>query len=381
MEFAGISVYSLASAILFFNVGLLLICFFRRNTAFLTKNSTVSLAVLSLLSLIRIFLPLDLNSAAVLSSEKILPSVIDMMAMPIGGQLTAWRLLLILWAAGFAVVLGRFGCSLWKEIRAMKHYRCIENPRIQKIASECLSGSPSVFVSPDVDVPKATGLRTAYIYLPPLQLTDEEVRLILLHEFQHVKGGDLWIKLLYLFLKAVFWWNPIVHLFYREVEKVLELRCDAAVTASMTEKERVQYVEAILTVIKQASFCRAKNLRYEAALVNLKAKTFIEQRFHVLLDRPVSYSKVRMIRNLGIMMIAFVCSYFVIIQPAYYPPEEDLKGCIRVTRENACIMKDKAGNLELYVDGEPFGRIEEEELEVPPCDGLEVREKKGGEHE
>ena len=115
--------------------------------------------------------------------------------------------------------------------------------------------------------------------------------------------------------------------------------------------------------------------------MNLKAKTFIEQRFHVLLDRPVSYSKVRMIRNLGIMMIAFVCSYFVIIQPAYYPPEEDLKGCIRITRENACIMKDKAGNLELYVDGEPFGRIEEDELEVPPCDGLEVREKKGGEHE
>lgn len=41
MEFAGISVYSLASAILFFNVGLLLICFFSAQYGFLNEKQYI----------------------------------------------------------------------------------------------------------------------------------------------------------------------------------------------------------------------------------------------------------------------------------------------------------------------------------------------------
>lgn len=377
MEISGISVYSLASAIVFFNIGLILIRFFRRNTMFLAKNSMSALAILFFLSLIRVLFPLDLERAIVFPSQTIFPSIIDILGMPIGRQFTVGTALLVTWTVGTVLILGKSWCVFAQEMRQVKKYRLIEDAQIQEIARQCLDDNAVVSVSLDVDVPKVMGLRKAYIYMPPLTLTDEETRFVLQHEFQHVKGGDFLIKLLYLFLKAVFWWNPIVHLFQQEVENLLELRCDAAITRTMTNEERISYLEAILAVAKQVSSRKAVSLIHASTLVNLKAQSFMQQRFEVILNRSASHSKSRMIRNIGIIVIVFLCSYFIIVQPVYEPSVSELENHVEITKANAYIVNDGKGQMELYVDGAPFGFIKKKELDIEPYKGLKIIGKEG----
>ncbi|NBI62891.1 M56 family metallopeptidase [Clostridiales bacterium] len=255
----------------------------------------------------------------------------------------------------------------------MRKFQTTEDARIQKIADSCLPDQVTVLVSSDVAVPMVTGIRRAYVYVPPLALSDGEWRLVLRHEYQHFRGKDIYIKLFYLILEAVFWWNPVVRFFHRELENLLELRCDSAMTKAMTEKERVTYLEAILNVMKQVAWRDVKQLNGAASLVDVKRQGFMRQRFEVILNKA-AVSKGRSIRNVCIIVIVFVCSYFVVVQPGWYPTVEDHGGgeIVEVTKENAYIRVDKNGTYQLYVDGKIFGTVEEKDLDVPPHDELDI---------
>ena len=51
----------------------------------------------------------------------------------------------------------------------------------------------------------------------------------------------------------VFWWNPAVWLMKRDVEQLIELRCDAAATKGMSHAEKIGYLEAIVDVVRGQS--------------------------------------------------------------------------------------------------------------------------------
>ncbi len=367
------SVYSLATAIVFFNVGLVIVRVFRRNTGFLVKNSTVTLLLLALLSLIRAMFPLDLEHAFVLQSETVYASIVDVLHMPLGGKISVGEALLAAWLLGSLAFFCKSAYGLVREFWQVRKFQVTEDARIQEIADRCLPDQVAVFVSPDVAVPMVTGIRKAYVYVPPLTLADEEWQLVLRHEYQHFAGKDIYVKLFYLVLEAVFWWNPVVRFFHQELENLLELRCDSAVTKGMTEKEQVTYLEAILGVMKQVAWRDVRQLNGAASLVDVKRQGFMRQRFEVILNKA-AVSKGRSIRNVCIIVIVFVCSYFVVVQPGWYPTEEDYGGgeIVEVTKENAYIKLDKNGVMELYVDGEIFGTVEENELDTPPYDELNI---------
>lgn len=358
------SVYSLATAIVFFNVGLVIVRMFRRNTGFLVKNSTVTLLLLALLSLIRAIFPLDLEHAFVLQSETVYASIVDVLHMPLGGKISVGGTLLAAWLLGSLAFLCKSAYGLIREFWQVRKFRITEDTRIQEVADSCLPDQVTVLVSPDAAVPMVTGIRRAYVYVPPLTLSDEEWQLVLRHEYQHFAGKDIYVKLFYLILEAVFWWNPVVRFFHRELENLLELRCDSAVTKAMTEKERVTYLEAILSVMKQVAWRDVKQLNGAASLVDVKRQGFMRQRFEVILNKA-AVSKGRSARNICIIVAAFVCSYFIVVQPGWYPTVEDYGGGtpLEVTKENAYIKLDKNGTYQLYVDGEYWFDVKEDELD------------------
>lgn len=367
------SVYSLATAIVFFNVGLVIVRVFRRNTGFLVKNSTVTLLLLALLSLIRAIFPLDLEHAFVLQSETVYASIVDVLHMPLGGKISVGGTLLAAWLLGSLAFLCKSAYGLIREFWQVRKFQTTEDARIQEIADSCLPDQVTVLVSPDAAVPMVTGIRRAYVYVPPLTLSDEEWRLVLCHEYQHFAGKDIYVKLFYLILEAVFWWNPVVRFFHRELENLLELRCDSAVTKAMTEKERVTYLETILSVMKQVAWRDVKQLNGAASLVDVKRQGFMRQRFEVILNKA-AVSKGRSARNICIIVVAFVCSYFIVVQPGWYPTVEDYGGGtpLEVTKENAYIKLDKNGTYQLYVDGEYWFDVKEDELDTLSRDKLDI---------
>lgn len=307
----SISVYSLASAILFFSTGLMLIKLLRCRTAFLVRTHISVLWAVFLLSLLRLLLPLNTKDLIVLQSEKMLPFVLARIDFVHG--FTVGTIICGIWAFGFLLSAGWALRKLRCEMRQMNGYRPMEHTELQKRAERLLRGQAEVVVTRDVDVPKVIGIKRVRIYLPPLQLTDAELQCVVLHELQHVKGKDLYFKLFYLLLKALLWWNPVIYFFHKELENLLELRCDAAMIRNMSEKGKITYLESILKVMKQVTSLHPATSA--ATLVNIKSKSFVQQRFEVILHQKKTCKKRQSVRFLCITAILFLCSYCVMVKP------------------------------------------------------------------
>lgn len=93
------------------------------------------------------------------------------------------------------------------------------------------SGRVRIRLSDRTLVPFSTrGLRNYYVVLPSAMLSRSgELKVSLLHEFQHIRQGDLEWEIILEALKPVFFLNPAFHAWKREVERLRELNCDSMV--------------------------------------------------------------------------------------------------------------------------------------------------------
>ncbi|QSX40623.1 M56 family metallopeptidase [Shewanella cyperi] len=92
------------------------------------------------------------------------------------------------------------------------------------------------FLSPTVVLP------SGFMHKTP----NEEKNLILAHELGHWQRGDLHLNLLAISLVCLCWFNPLCLLAYRSFRQDQELACDAAVTAGLTQAERIAYGRALI---------------------------------------------------------------------------------------------------------------------------------------
>lgn len=122
--------------------------------------------------------------------------------------------------AGFLACLGRCG---------------IASLRLRRIIADSYPwrrfGRVQLRLSDQALVPfSARGLRRRYIVMPAnMLLRPQDMRIALAHEFQHLRQRDVeWEIGLELF-KSLFFWNPVVHYWKRQIEQLRELSCDQKV--------------------------------------------------------------------------------------------------------------------------------------------------------
>ena len=80
---------------------------------------------------------------------------------------------------------------------------------------------------------------TAFIYgffkiklVIPKGISLDDLDAVLVHELMHYKYGDLLINWLLVILKAIYWFNPIVWIVFKQIRKDCELSCDERVIES-----------------------------------------------------------------------------------------------------------------------------------------------------
>ena len=105
--------------------------------------------------------------------------------------------------------------------------------------------------------PAVCGIAWPTILLPPRvrdALPDDALRLVLLHEFAHVRRGDALVAALVGLVRAMHWFNPFVWLAASAFRADRELACDAAVLARLADpRERRAYGECVIRVIAHVS--------------------------------------------------------------------------------------------------------------------------------
>ena len=91
----------------------------------------------------------------------------------------------------------------------------------------------------------------AVILLPDPPPRGDGLRYALLHELTHFRRRDIWLKALALWVTALHWFNPLVWVMARAVERDTELACDEAALKALPAGERAAYGRTILSAAER----------------------------------------------------------------------------------------------------------------------------------
>ena len=141
-----------------------------------------------------------------------------------------------LWAIGAILFLGRQAYGFFAIHKLLRATRPVPGREWRRLLRECQQslGVPGVirlrFAGREF-IPSATGLIRRTVLLPDeaAQWTEEQRRLVLLHELAHFQRGDLWSDALGRLACALHWFNPFAWMLHRQLAVEREYACDALV--------------------------------------------------------------------------------------------------------------------------------------------------------
>jgi len=163
-------------------------------------------------------------------------------------------LLPTLWLAGVVVTLGAGLAGYRRKLAAIRSSAVSPAPGLRGEIESArqaagLAETPVVWLSREVESPAVCGLWRPVLLLPagfPAAFTAAEARLILLHEFSHLKRHDLAQNWLLFALQALHWFNPLIWFAFARLRLDRETACDARVLALDAEDRRGDYGRALL---------------------------------------------------------------------------------------------------------------------------------------
>jgi len=136
------------------------------------------------------------------------------------------------------------------------------------------SGRVDLLLSDEVIIPFSTrGLWRYYIVIPSAMLTrPEELRLVLAHEFQHLRDGDVNWEIGLELLRPLVFWNPGFALWKHQIENLRELSCDQKLTGR-TGFDIPAYANCLLDV------CERSLKNHHRAFAKLPAVALLTREF------------------------------------------------------------------------------------------------------
>lgn len=134
--------------------------------------------------------------------------------------------------------------------------------------------------SDNVTTPMVVGLFKKTIILPSDITSIENYDMVLKHEIVHIKNKDIECKFLLLFLRIIYWFNPIIYKFVEQIDEVLELRCDEIVLENQSQEYKIKYAQVLLN---QIEFNRKQKYVFSMNFANKRGN--IMRRFSNIVDK------------------------------------------------------------------------------------------------
>lgn len=171
----------------------------------------------------------------------------------------AVSLFMPLYPLGVFVMLIYFAITYSVFIRLhMRRNRAATADEIALLAELCGEHrAPHLYRNPLAVTPMLIGLLRPAILLPDRVYTGEQLRSVLLHELTHMRRKDVLVKWLTLLVNAVHWFNPVVWLVRREINRACELACDETVIRGLDSAAKQNYGDTLIYVAADRKTPRA----------------------------------------------------------------------------------------------------------------------------
>ncbi|MEP3891243.1 MAG: M56 family metallopeptidase [Hellea sp.] len=259
-----------------------------------------------------------------------------------------------------------------------------------------LKRPPMVRISDEKVGPLVAGFIRPVVMLPDNFMTAFSARqrhYALMHEFMHIKRGDVWVALAWLGFRAVNWPNPLVHYAAKHFRSDQEAACDASVLSAMGDKKDdvTGYAETLIHAAKAAMTIDNKSGRASPGPSQLALTIHhpLKERLMILgTHKKTSHWKSRLAAS--VMIIGAATLSAPLIQADAHP-EEELAGKAESHTSKSIIkrMTEKDGekvseHFEINVDGndikafkvDPSGK--KIRIDVKDIEGVDIADLKAG---
>ena len=170
-----------------------------------------------------------------------------------------WGIILFLgWMVAVCFAILRLMAGLWR-LRDLRT-SCVSidtadlTPAVQKAIADFRTSRPvTLATSERVSVPAAIGFFNPIIVLPAWvlrELSPDELKVILLHEFAHVCRWDAWTNLLQKVVRAVFLFHPAVWWIEKQLALEREMACDDQVLAETSNPRG--YAKCLIALLEKS---------------------------------------------------------------------------------------------------------------------------------
>lgn len=180
---------------------------------------------------------------------------------PISPAPGKWRsadlslILIAVWLTGAAVMLVWNGAAHLRFLRWLHRWSSpVDNwdavDAFNHLGDQLgLHRRPRLLMCQGLKVPILAGTLRPAILLPQGKITGEELGFSLLHELTHYRRGDIWLKTLAMWVNALYWFNPLMWLMVRLVERDTELACDEDALRLLSPQDYSAYGQTILAAV------------------------------------------------------------------------------------------------------------------------------------
>ena len=264
----------------------------------LTYNRGIPIFFIVIFIAGKMLIPYEFPFTYTLASKNILPAIKEIENLKFLNSIKLGNIFYFVWLFIAVLLLIHTFFRHWKLIRILS---LVPETKIDKVVQIILEickqkqikNRPKVIQLNFNTGPFIVGLKNPTIVLP-LDLSEDEIRFIFMHEYEHFKNHHILIKSCIEILAAIYWWNPITWLLRKEVICALEIHADTNVIRALyNNKASLAYLEALINISKKMqkknntylalSFALQNNmikyrictaLKYECSQKNIKTSLF-----------------------------------------------------------------------------------------------------------
>ncbi len=208
--------------------------------------------------------PLETGAVAGPSAPPEVPAASQPVPGAAGIRVPDWEeALALLWLGGTLVLLA------WKLTGYQNFLRClragcrtVDGPALLDLLARTgeelgVRRPVELYENPLAASPMLLGLFRPRIVLPTAAVPEGDFRHMVLHELAHYRRGDPLYKWLVQLTVCLHWWNPLVWVMAREIDRACELACDEAVLRALKPEERRAYGDTLLRALESGGGYRA----------------------------------------------------------------------------------------------------------------------------
>lgn len=365
-----LSLYSLIWTFLISCPMLLLIFILRRRSDYLTKYGVTFISILYIFCTVRMLFPIEFPSHQKVICDPYLYSfLMNLYAKPEDiHKKIVMAVIITMWIIGIIIAVVH-KMREWNKVKGYLIKGTSEGDGVaEKILREIDSECPiKIEYNLAIAEPFIKGLRHPVIYLPEKECNEKELEFILMHEYLHWKRKDLWKKFVINIIGIIFWWNPLAYLLCKDLDQIIELNCDNAMSKKYSEMDTLYYLDTLTYMAggRRANFDKVSSDTL-GFVKELEVRP-LKQRFHYVMFKKDD-KKIQRKMNLFILCVSvvwFMASYYFILQPKYNIPQVDVHQGdtpFVANDENSYLEEQKDGTYIFYY-GKYSEKLSKEEAE------------------